>query len=203
MVNSSIDRFSTIQTDPLRSFRFRAEFSPASSNGVFSDKIVQFSGGFNTIGGLTITTSAIQYREGGFNTTFHNVPGMVTYSPLTMRRGVLYGNDQSITWMRGMFAASSGEGIDLGLTQSPTAKDFRCNIKIYLMDHPNTTDTNKPRVGFLVRNAWLSSLNFTDLNAGASELFFENLTFVHEGLSAFFTDVNGNPSDPTFTISGA
>ena len=203
MVNSSIDRFSTIQTDPLRSFRFRAEFSAASSNGVFSDKLVQFSGGFNTIGGLTVSTTAIPYREGGFNTTTHNVPGQVAYVPITMRRGVLYGNDEAITWMRGLFAASSGEGIDLGLTQSPTAKDFRCNIKIYVMDHPNTSDTNKPRVGFLVRNAWLSSLNFTDLNAGASELLFENLTFVHEGLSAFFTDVSGNPSDPTFKISGA
>lgn len=203
MVNSSIDRFSTIQTDPLRSFRFRAEFSAASSNGVFSDKLVQFSGGFNTITGLTVTTTAIPYREGGFNTTTHNVPGQVAYVPITMRRGVLYGNDEAITWMRGLFAASSGEGIDLGLTQSPTAKDFRCNIKIYVMDHPNTSDTNKPRVGFLVRNAWLSSLNFTDLNAGTSELLFENLTFVHEGLSAFFTDVNGTPSDPTFKISGA
>ena len=203
MVNSSIDRFSTIQTDPLRSFRFRAEFSASTSNGVFNEKLTQFSGGFNSIGGLTITTAAIPYREGGFNTTVHNIPGMTSFTPITMRRGVLYGNDQSITWMRGMFAAASGEGIDLGLTQSTEAKDFRCNIRLYVMDHPNTTDTNKPRLGFLIRNAWLSSLNFTDLNAATNELMFENLTFVHEGLSAFFTDTDGKPSDPTFSISGA
>lgn len=203
MVNSSIDRFSTIQTDPLRSFRFRAEFTAATSNGVFNDKLIQFTGGFNSIGGLTVTTTAIPYREGGFNTTVHNIPGMTNFTPITMRRGVLYGNDQAITWMRGMFAASSGEGIDLGLTQSTEAKDFRCNIRLYVMDHPNTADTNKPRLGFLIRNAWLNSLNFTDLNAAANELMFENLTFVHEGLSAFFTDTSGKPSDPTFSIQGA
>jgi phage tail-like protein len=203
MAISSIDRFSTIQTDPLRIFRFKAEFSQAGSAGVFNDKLVKFSGGFNSIGGLTTSINNIQYREGGYNTTMHNIPGMVSFTPITLRRGTLFGNDEGITWMRGLFAATSGEGIDLGLTQSATAKDFRCNIKIYVMDHPNTSDTNKPRLGFLVRNAWVQSINFSDLNAAGNEVLFETLTLVHEGFSAFFTDTTGKPVDPTFSINGA
>ena len=206
MATSSIDRFSTIQTDPLRVFRFKAEFSAAGSSGVFDTRITGFSGGFNSIGGLTISTTPIAYREGGYNTTVHNIPGMTNYSPITLRRGALFGNDQSITWMRGLFAATSGEGLDLGNgapTQAATAKDFRCNIKIYVMDHPNTTDTNKPRLGFLVRNAWISSLNFSDLSAAGSEVMFETVTLVHEGLSAFYTNTDGSPSDTAFKITGA
>ena len=115
--DTAINRFSTLATDPLRSFRFRAEFSAVDST--FSNKLVTtsgqtpslsnmstgFIGGFTSISGLNITTQAIQYREGGYNTTVHQVPGMTTFSPITLQRGVLYGNDQGITWMRGLFAA--------------------------------------------------------------------------------------------------
>lgn len=191
MPSSIINRFSKIATDPLRNFRFYAEFTPAS-DGAFSTKITTgWTGGFSYIGGLNISTAPISYREGGYNTTVHQIPGMTTFSPISLQRGTMAGNDQAITWMRGMFAAASGEG----LSTSASTKGFRVDVKIYVMDHPNaanntstTADDNTPIMGFKVHNAWISQLSYSDLNAGSNEILFESMTLVHEGLSVFFTN---------------
>lgn len=203
---STINRFSSLATDPLRSFRFYVEFSPKGSNKPFdsrlatgtgspatSGKSTGWVGGFSNISGLNITTQAIQYREGGYNTTVHQIPGMTTFSPITMQRGVLYGNDQAITWMRGLFAAAAGDGLAVG--PATDAKTFRMDLKIYVMDHPNAgpTDANVPKMGFHVHNAWISGLNYTDLNANDGSLLFESLNLVHEGLTVFFTDKDFKP----------
>ena len=184
MTSSIINRFSTIATDPLRSFRFFAEFT-ASGETQFDSRITSgFTGGFSNISGLNITTQSIQYREGGYNTTVHQIPGMTTFSPITLQRGVLAGNDQAITWMRGLFAAASGNGIATG-----SNKNFRVNVDIYVMDHPNANAaaTNTPKMKFTVHNAWLTGLNYTDLNANDGSLFFESMQLVHEGLTVAFT----------------
>jgi len=206
--SSIINRFSKLATDPLRSFRFYAQFTPAQGGAPFTDKILTGSsvepatsgvstswiGGFSQISGLSINTQSIQYREGGYNTTVHQVPGMTTFSPVTFQRGVLYGNDQAITWMRGLFATSSGEGI--AMRQGGVDKNFRVDINVYVMDHPNTaTNTatttandNTPRMGFKIHNAWITTLNYTDLNAADGAILYESMSLVHEGLSVFFTD---------------
>lgn len=205
MTSSIINRFSTIATDPLRNFRFYAEFVPANGGvEAFSAKLKtgadgkatlngagttnSWVGGFTYINGLNMSVAPIQYREGGYNTTVHQIPGMVQFAPVTLQRGLMYGNDQAITWMRGLFSASSGEGLGLN------GKTFRVNIKIYVMDHPNTSDNNKPRMGFEIHNAWISSINYTDLNAASNEIMYETLTLVHEGVTMFFTDTAG--TDP-------
>lgn len=202
--DSSINRFSTLATDPLRSFRFIVEFTSVSGEPTFSSKILTsantttnttslstgFIGGFMSVSGLNITTQAIQYREGGYNTTVHQIPGMTTFTPITLQRGVLYGNDQAITWMRGLFAAVAGDGIAAGASNS---KSYRVNMKIYVMDHPNSGSENTPRMGFDVRNAWITQLSYTDLNANDGAILFESMNLVHEGLSVFFTDNLGLP----------
>jgi hypothetical protein len=114
-----------------------------------------------------------------------------------MQRGVLDGNDQAITWMRGLFAAASGDG----LNSTGAGKTFRVNIDIYVMDHPNSgpTNTNLPKMGFHVHNAWITGLNYTDLNANDGALLFESMQLVHEGLSVFFTDDDYKPTGRTIT----
>jgi phage tail-like protein len=190
--DSVINRFSSVATDPLRSFRFHVEFLAPQQGSKVSDKITGFKGGFTQISGLGINTQSIAYREGGYNTTIHQVPGMTTFNPITLNRGVIVGNDQGINWMRHLFAAAAGDGIALG------ENDFRCDLKIYIMDHPaasNATATtggeggsNIPKMGFHVHNAWISTLNYSDLDAGGNNLMVETIGLVHEGLSVFFTD---------------
>jgi phage tail-like protein len=184
---NTIDNRGTIATDPMRVFRFRASFK-ATSGTPFDNRIVSFSGGFSQVSGLNTQILPITYREGGYNTTVHQIPGMAQFSPITLTRGMLYGNDGAITWMRGLFAAAAGDGLNV------TNSNFRCNVKIFLMDHPNADGTtNTPQVGFYVHNAWIQALNFTDLNAGANELMFESMTLVHEGLSTAMINADGTP----------
>jgi len=203
MTSSIINRHSTLATDPLRSFRFFAKFEVAKDGKVFDNKLITWSGGFSSISGLSINTQAIQYREGGYNTTVHQVPGMTTFTPITMQRGVLAGNDQAITWMRGLFAAASGEGIAVGAAAGATgAQSFRVNIKVFVADHPNSgpTDAQKYKMGFKIHNAWITALNYTDLNAADGAILFESMTLVHEGLSVFFTK-DGKEEDAAGKIS--
>lgn len=177
----------TIATDPMRVFRFKATFLPAEGGTIFNDSVTSFSGGFSGIGGLRTDLSIIEYREGGYNTTTHKIPGMASFEPVRFSRGVLFSNDGAINWMRGLFAATAGEGLAVG-----PGKTFRCNVKIELMDHPNAgpTASNAPRLAFFLHNAWIASLNYSDLSAGANELMFETMTLVHEGLSVAFLDAD-------------
>jgi phage tail-like protein len=194
---SSIQRFSKIATDPLRNFRFFVEFtttgdvvgSPTGDKSTF----LAFSGGFTQISGLNISTQGIQYREGGMNTTLHQIPGQTSFSPITLQRGVLYGKDEAINWMKQLFAAAAGEGI-----AGTGGQNFRCNLAIYVLDHPITADPlitandvvsrKAYKMKFKVHNAWISSLNFSDLNAQDNQLMYETIQLVHEGLSVSFVE---------------
>lgn len=208
MSRSLVNHFSTIASDPLRSFRFYAKFSAAAaestqgSPGVFDTRIIDasgskgafpldglggkssgFVGGFTQIGGLQVNIQDIPYREGGYNTTVHHIPGQASFTPVVFQRGVLYGNDQAMTWFKGLFAAAAGSGLP---TQAAPGKSYRVNVEIYVADHPNT-ENNVPRIGFKLNNAWITNLNYSDLNAGPNEILFETMTLVHEGLEVFFT----------------
>lgn len=190
MAQSNLSRWSKLATDPLRNFRFLVEFSNSADGAPFSSKIQTFVGGFTSVGGLAINTQSISYREGGMNTTLHQVPGMTSFQPITLTRGAIFGNDEAITWMRGLFAAASGDGIP-----NADGKTFRVNMKIHVLDHPLTSTpliSNEQisekayKMTFNVYNAWITSLSYSDLNAQDNALIFENIQLVHEGLSVSY-----------------
>lgn len=204
----NIDRFSSITSDPLRGFRFYAEFKPATGYVVpgaqktFDSRILTdsgktgtsagysngFVGGFSQIAGLQLNIQDIQYREGGFNVTYHHVPGMVTYTPVTFQRGVLYGNDQVMTWVKGLASVTAGSGLNPNSTNAAPAGNFRVDVDIYIADHPNTSESLLPRMRWTLRNAYLTNLTYTDLNAFDNGILYETMTLVHEGLSMTFVD---------------
>lgn len=202
---------SSLATDPLRGFRFTASFSPVvASNGTksFDPRIVDATGtvgapvagkstgwvgGFTNVSGLSINTQAIQYREGGYNTTVHQIPGMTTFTPVTFTRGVLFGNDQAMAWMRGMFAAAQGSGLN---PANATDRNFRVDIVLTVNEHPNTNaNADFPKMKFKIHNAWITALNYTDLDATNGAILFETMQLVHEGLSVYFTKADGTPAD--------
>jgi phage tail-like protein len=128
------------------------------------------------------------------------IPGMTSFEPITLSRGVLFGNDSAITWMRGLFGASAGEGFNVS---DSGATSFRCNVTIEVMEHPSAVSkTNTPRLGFFIQNAWISDLRYSGLNAGANELMYETLTLVHEGLSVAMLDEDGSAHSGSFKPAG-
>jgi len=155
-----------------------------------SNSFLSFGGGFTSVGGLNINVSSISYREGGMNTTLHQVPGMASFDPISLSRGVLHGNDEAINWMRQLFTAAAGEGI-----AGSAGKNFRCNIDVYLLDHPmngepgilnELVQAKAYKMHWKIYNAWITSLRYSDLSATDNALMYENITLVHEGLSVEF-----------------
>lgn len=190
---ATLARYSKLATDPLRNFRFYVEWKAADGD---ANSNIKFASGFTQIQGLAINTQSIGYREGGMNTTLHQIPGMTTFNPITLQRGAVYTNTEAINWMKLLFAASSGEGL-----ANSTGSNFRVNLDIYVLDHPVASTTagndliaqSSFKMKFTVHNAWITNLSYNDLNASDNQLLFETIQLVHEGLSVSMIDSNGNP----------
>jgi phage tail-like protein len=193
---------STIATDPIRNFRFLVTFLPqkvgvttaANSVAAGSDWATALSGitfGFTSVSGMAVTTDSIPYREGGYNTTVHQIPGQTSFAPISLQRGVILGSSQNWGWMRELFQTVQGT------TTRKTADNFRCDLEIQVLSHPaasNTTTTSGANGGaddhvairFKVYNAWITSLAYSDLNAGDNAIFVEQMSLVHEGFDVSF-----------------
>jgi phage tail-like protein len=195
-----VNNRSNLTTDPIRNFRFLVTFKP-HSDGLKNAVEFQATMGFTSVSGLALTTDSIPYREGGYNTTVHQLPGQTQFSPITLQRGVMLGSKQHWDWMRQLFRTVSGTGANNATTQST---DFRCDIEIAVLSHPisgGATDLQggfSPNVTglqnsaatayddhvamrFQVYNAWPTSIAYSDLNAGDNALLVEQMTLVHEG----------------------
>lgn len=182
---------STLETDPIRNFRFLVNFEALDGNvtGIPGGKnSVQL--GFTSVSGLSVQTDSIPYREGGYNTTFHQIPGQTTFAPVSFQRGLVLGTKQNWEWMRKLFATVQG-----GTTSSNVGvNNFRCNIEIQVLSHPiagtgaddDSTANDHIAQRFKIYNAWITSLAYSDLNAGDNAIFVEQMTVVHEGFDASF-----------------
>lgn len=185
-----INNRSTLETDPIRNFRFLVTFKPLNT----ADATWLPSGpskvtvGFTSVSGLAVTTDSIPYREGGYNTTVHQIPGQTTFAPISLQRGVVLGTKQHWDWMRQLFSTVQG-----GTNRANQATNFRADVEIAVLSHPiagsgggnqeltgaNYTDHVSMR--FQVYNCWPTNVAYSDLNAGDNAIFVEQMTLVHEG----------------------
>lgn len=186
---------STLMTDPVRNFRFLVTFQPTDE---WKDAAKPAKMGFVSLSGLSVTTEPIAYREGGYNTNVHQIPGQSAFTPITLSKGVMLGQDSNMKWMKRLFSVitpSVTSGVGAG---------FRCNIDIQVLSHPNpqastglaatqaqatTAYDQHTSLRFKVYNAWISSLSYSNLDAGANTLMVEEMSLVHEGFDvAYATD---------------
>ena len=188
-----INNRSTLETDPIRNFRFLVTFKPLVTNDAswLPKGPQKVTVGFTSVSGLSVTTDSIPYREGGYNTTVHQIPGQSSFSPLTLQRGVVLGTKQHWDWMRQLFATIQG-----GSGNASQTTNFRCDIEIAVLSHPiagsgggNTSNyDDHVAMRFQVYNAWPTSVAYSDLNAGDNAILVEQISLVHEGF-----DVNWAP----------
>ena len=181
-----INNRSNLITDPLRNFRFLVTFKaiPTASTATTTLAAQSATFGFTSVSGMAVTTDSIPYREGGYNTTVHQIPGQTTFAPITLQRGVILGTNYNWDWMRNLFATVQGGG-----TRSAN-QNFRCDLEIAVLSHPipgaNPEDTTAAQTDhtamrFNVYNCWPTAVAYSDLNAGDNALFVEQMTLVHEG----------------------
>jgi phage tail-like protein len=188
-----INNRSTLVTDPIRNFRFLVTFIPQDSTNTTLSSLKTATFGFTSVSGMAVTTDPIPYREGGYNTTVHQIPGQTSFTPITLQRGVILNTHQNYDWMRNLFATVSANGTTRAVNQN-----FRCDLEIQVLSHPipkagpedaEAATSDHTAMRFHVYNCWPTSVAYSDLNAGDNALFVEQMTLVHEGF-----DVNWAPN---------
>ena len=207
-----INNRSTLETDPIRNFRFLVTFKPLNrADASWLPKQTKVVVWFTSVSGLSVQTDSIPYREGGYNTTVHQIPGQTTFSPITLQRGVVLGTSQHWDWMRQLFATVQGG------TTTKTGQNFRVDLEIEVLTHPIagsgsgnvngvevpelTVDNYKDHVSarFQVYNCWPTAVAYSDLNAGDNALFVEQISLVHEGFDMIWgQDLTKNGSAARF-----
>jgi phage tail-like protein len=182
-----INNRSNIITDPLRNFRYLVTFMPQDNTNTDMQNLRNISFGFTSVSGLAVQTDAIPYREGGFNTTVHQLPGQTSFAPVQLSRGMVLGTGQNFAWMRQLFQTVQGS------VNRNTATNFRVDVEIEVLSHPIASSPTSIATGvsgqqkdhvakrFKIYNAWITSLAYSDLNAGDNAILVEQMQLVHEG----------------------
>jgi len=171
-----------LATDPLRNFKFLTTIRRPNGGAI--------NMGFMSVSGLNITVDVIAYREGGYNTTTQKLPGQADFSPITLSRGVAVGKTEDIDWMRQLFTVMQGTGT------AGAGNNFRRTIDVQILDHPVTSASVPIKAWFRIFNAWPTSIAWSDLDAGANQLFISQLVLAHEGFDYTLAKTIGNTDAP-------
>jgi phage tail-like protein len=206
----------TTRTDPIRSFKFEVQFltptvltdlvdptkvtqpganAPQKGLGEFAEGLGNL--GFAAMSGLAVTNEVIQYREGGMNTHPHKMVGQTDFTPISFQRGVFEKQDQMWKWQRFIHNWQSG------VPGSTGGMDYRCDVLVWVYDHPHsqatysdnaglsangaTTMNGNKKLGIKIFNAWPASFTMSGLNASGSEIMVHELSLVHEGFILAFS----------------
>ena len=182
------DSRSGIATDPLRNFRFIVNINHYVQDANHaSSRMTRL--GFMTVGGLSMENDMIAYRQGGMNTTTQKMPGQTNFPPLTFSRGMIAGTPDEYLWFKEVFSVISGAGSGPNAANGGgvNAGDFRCDIDIFVLQHPWTKSTDVPvKAKYHVFNAWPQSISWSDLDAGGNGLIMEGMVVQHEGFGLVY-----------------
>lgn len=182
-----------LRADPVRNFKFQVQlFDPQAG---FNESFAKI--GFMSVEGLAMNTEMVAYREGGWNTNPHKLPGQTDFAPLTMSAGVFYNKPGMWNLARRMFSVQWGQGT-LGV-----GEDYRFNMAVRVLDHPVTEGAasgvqGKPDgavMAFAFYNCWAASIGYNGLNAMDNAILIHQMTVHHEGMETFF----GNQDALTLT----
>ena len=135
---------------PLPKFHFQVEWG--------GTKI-----GFQEVSGLDVEIEPLEYRDGAnpeYSKT--NMPGMVKYSDITLKRGVFKSDNEYYDWLN---------TVKLNTIE-------RRDLTISLLDQEHA-----PVVVWKIKNAWPMKVTSTDMNAQSSEVAIEEIVLAHEELT--------------------
>ena len=127
--------------------------------------IVEWGGtrvSFAEVSGLDMYVDVTEYREGGDDEKqTHKLPGMTHYSNVTLKRGIMKGDNDFLDW----FKTIEGGQVE------------RRNVVITLLNQ-----NHEPLMHWKLLNAFPVKLSGPVLNAKSSEVAIEQLELAHERL---------------------
>ncbi|MEM7374090.1 MAG: phage tail protein [Bacteroidota bacterium] len=118
--------------------------------------------GFTKVSGLNAKIEPIEYRHGASPEYVNlKMPGKPSFDNITLERGIFKGDNQFFAWWN----------------TATLNKVERRDITISLLN-----EDHDPVMIWKVKNAWVSSVQSTDLNADGNEVAIEKMELCHEGL---------------------
>jgi phage tail-like protein len=177
------------RVDPLRNFKFNVQAIITGESDPFAQM------GFMSVEGIAMNTEMIAYREGGWNTSPHKLPGQTDFSPLTMSAGVYYPGSPMWGLAKRMFSVQWGAGT-LGMTNGQI-DEFRYDLVVRVLAHPVTegaeSGSSSATAGAVLAykfvNCWTASVGFSGLNASDNAIVVQQMTVHHEGFQVYFGTV--------------
>jgi phage tail-like protein len=195
----SISERTRLTADPIRNFKFHVQITSLDPS---ADNEVGLMG-FTAVDGLSMNTEVMAYREGGWNTNPHKLPGQTDFTPISLSSGVFMTKPGMWNMAKKLFSAQWGNGT-LGVGTpgaSPANTEFRFDMTISVLDHPVTkggvvgtpkhADPATYAIRFKVYNAFVASIGFGGLNASDNGILVHSMTVHHEG---FDVEFRGGPS---------
>ena len=184
MAIPTISERTRAKADPVRNFKYQVQIIH-SDNGIATELGKM---GFTSVDGLSMSTDVSAYREGGWNTNPHKLPGQTDFAPVSMSSGVFFTKPGMWEAAKQMFAVQWGGGtIGFG-------DEFRFDMIIRVLDHPVTKgyasgvngSPDGSVIGFKIFNGWVANVGFGGLNAGDNGVLIHNMTVHHEGLDVAY-----------------
>ena len=146
---------SSWEEDPIVSYLFSVTVDGYDQIGIFSN-----------VSGLGEENSVVFYKQRGQEGKLQikKVPGQYSWDDITLKRGVTSGKDMW-EWRQLVVQGKMSDARKSG------------SIVVY------STDLGTPVATWAFTNAWPSKWSGGDLAADSDEVFAEELTLAHEGLS--------------------
>ncbi|SCX79572.1 phage tail protein [Nitrosospira sp. Nsp13] len=146
----------TTRIDPYKNFKFRVVWDGQPVAGV------------SKVSGLKRTTELVSHRDGGDLSTKHHSPGVSTFEPITIERGITH-DTAFEQWASKTFSIAGDAAVSL--------RDFRKNIIIELYNLQGV----KVR-SWNVFHCWVSEFTaLPELDANANAIAFETIVIQNEG----------------------
>ncbi|KST68640.1 phage tail protein [Mastigocoleus testarum] len=117
--------------------------------------------GFQECSGLDTTQDAKEYREGTDPPTVRKIPGLVSYSNISLKRGIT-NNDELWRWRKKIMD---------GIVE-------RRNVSIVLLDQQGSE-----KIRWNLTHCWPTTWSAPEMSAMTDDIAIESLEFVHEGVT--------------------
>lgn len=165
----------TQRFDPYKNFKFRVKWDG------------RYVAGVSKISALKRTTEVIENREGGSPSSTRKSPGLTSFAPITLERGVTH-DPEFEKWANKVWNYGAGLGSEVSL------KDFRKDVIIEFYN-----EAGQLVLAYKVFRCWVSEYQaLPDLDANASEVALQHIKLENEGWERDYEVPE--PVEPSYTV---
>jgi phage tail-like protein len=147
----------------------------------------RYVAGMSQISALTRNTQSIDYREGGDPSVMRKQPGMTSFEPITLSRGVTHDKEFE-QWAIRVWNIGGAGGSEISL------ENFRRDIIIEFRN-----EAGQKVMAYNVYRCWVSQfIALPDLDASSSSVAIQSIQLQNEGWERDLAVVE--PVQPAYTI---